>query len=293
MRPTPALEYKEGDRIAGRYLVHRAQAGGMGEVYLCTDQETQTRYALKTFQAPHLARAGLREAFEEEVAVWVALESHVNVVRCFFMDTLAGRPFMFLEWVESGDSRGTDLRSLLQGNALELRQALELTFDICHGLKHVQDRRPGLVHRDLKPENVLIAPGMTYMAVTSKGEGLETVTETDVPPLVAKITDFGLAKIAHAVGLEVSSSPDATHQSMHAGGGIVGTPRYMAPEQWRGEETDARTDIYAIGVILYEMLSGRPPYDGTTFEALRRQHLDDPVPAIARAGLPASLDELI
>ena len=292
MTRTLALEYKEGDRIAGRYLVHRALAGGMGEVYLCTDQQTQARYALKTFQAPHLARAGLREAFEAEAAVWVALESHVNLVRCFFMDTLAGRPYMFLEWVDAGDSRGTDLRSLMHGSALEPRQVLELTLDICHGLKHAQDRRPGLVHRDLKPENVLIAPGMKMFAVATS-QGIEPMTDVGAPPLLAKITDFGLATIASAAGLEVSSNLDSTHQSMHAGGGIAGTPRYMAPEQWRGEEADARTDIYAIGVMLYEMLSGRPPYEGTTFEALRRQHLKDLVPAIARAGLSASFDQLV
>lgn len=292
MNQTPQLAHQDGDLIAGRYLVHHALAGGMGEVYLCTDQQTQARYALKTFRAPHWRHAGLGDAFEAEAGVWVALETHVNVVRCFFMDSLEGRPYMFLEWVDAGDRQGSDLRGLLQRGPLPPRQALELAMDVCHGLKHAQDRQPGLVHRDLKPENVLIAQGMQAMAIMTAG-GIKTLVDEAQPRFHAKITDFGLAKIAHDLGLQIQPDPGGLHQSMHADAGIVGTPRYMAPEQWQGEPVDARADIYAIGAMLYEMLSGQPPFTGTTLQALREQHLNGPVPAPVGFDLPESLGVLV
>ena len=92
-RPKP--RYQPGDRIGGRYQVHKALLGGMGEVYLCLDLEEMVPYALKTFQ-PRYQSSLLRRAFEQEVATWVALEKHPNIVRCFLMDILDNQPFMVL-----------------------------------------------------------------------------------------------------------------------------------------------------------------------------------------------------
>jgi tetratricopeptide (TPR) repeat protein len=254
--------YQPGHKIGGRYQVHQALMGGMGEVYLCLDLEEMYPYALKTFQQRYLTDAlRLRRAFEKEVATWVALEKHPNIVRCFYMDTLDNQPFMVLEWIAGEEGRGTDLRGWLRRGPLDLQLALDFTIDICRGLIHTQEKQPGLVHRDLKPENILIAQG-----------GL------------AKITDFGLAQVVQAADWETTVGAESEtddHQSLLSRDGIVGTPRYMAPEQWRAETLDIRTDIYAVGCILYEMLTGRWPFQATTLNSLRRQHLEAGIPMLA------------
>ena len=119
MRPTP--RYQPGDKIGGRYQVHQALMGGMGEVYLCLDLEEMYPYALKTFQQRYQTNAQrLRVAFEREVATWVALEKHPNIVRCFYMDTLDNQPFMVLEWIAGEPGRGTDLQGWLRRGPLGL-----------------------------------------------------------------------------------------------------------------------------------------------------------------------------
>jgi tetratricopeptide (TPR) repeat protein len=244
MKPQP--RYQKGDRIGGRYLVHQALMGGMGEVYLCLDEETMYPYALKTFQQRYLAQSQhLRRAFEQEVLAWVTLEKHPNIVRCFYMQNLDNQPFMVLEWVAGEEDKGVDLRDWLRQGPLTLRQALDFAIDICYGLVHAQQKQPGIVHRDLKPENILVAQG-----------GL------------AKITDFGLAQIVVQANLEVEglttpkgAATTSPQQSLAAKGGAAGTPPYMPPEQWQpGAVLDERADIYALGCILYEMLTGRLPF---------------------------------
>ena len=144
----------------------------MGEVYLCLDLKWNSPFALKTFQARYLPNAKLRDSFEREVATWVALEKHPNIVRCFYLDVIDDRPFMILEWIASDESVGTDLRSWLRKGPLDPRLSLGFAIDICRGLSYAARKMPGIVHRDLKPDNVLIAQGP-----------------------IAKITDFGLAKV--------------------------------------------------------------------------------------------------
>ena len=236
-----ALRYKPGDKIGGRYRVHKALSGGMGEVYLCLDLEQKLPFALKTFQGRFALNAKMREAFEQEVATWVALEKHPNIVRCFYMDTLDSIPFMVLEWVASEESRGTDLRSWLQNGPLDLQLAFDITIGICRGLIHVANRMPGMVHRDLKPENVLISQGR-----------------------ISKVTDFGLAKLFEMTAMETRG--ELAHSSKR------GTPLYMAPEQWRGEGLDVRTDIYAVGLIFHEMLKGAHSFKGNSIRELMLWH---------------------
>ena len=265
--------YQPGDRIGGRYLVHQALMGGMSEVYLCLDLQMTQPCALKTFQARYLTSQKLREAFNTEVATWIALEKHLNIVRCFYLETLDSQPFMILEWVANDESCGTDLRSWLQHGPLDLQLVLDFAIDICRGLIHAGEKQPGIVHRDLKPENILVAQRR-----------------------VAKITDFGVAKTVQDADLEVvdaEAAPDG-HQSLLSTSGVVGTPPYMSPEQWRAEELDVRADIYAIGCMLYEMLTGRCPFETGTVGDLRRQHLEAAVPTLTTDdALPTALVTLL
>jgi tetratricopeptide (TPR) repeat protein len=265
--------YRKGDHIGGRYLVHQALLGGMGEVYLCLDLEENHPYALKTFQQRYLTNPHIRQLFAHEVGTWVSFEKHPNIVRCFRMETLDNQPFMFLEWVAGEEGRGTDLRSWLRHGPLDLRTALDFTIDICRGLIHAQAKQRGIVHRDLKPENILVAQGK-----------------------MAKITDFGLASLVQQAGAE--PAPDGKtlgeRQSMIGASGIVGTPPYMAPEQWRGESGDVRTDIYAIGCIVYELLTATLPYQASTLDEFQRLHTVAVIPAIAATDhLPATLNTIL
>jgi tetratricopeptide (TPR) repeat protein len=268
------LRYREGDKIGGRYLVHKALAGGMGEVYLCLDLHETMPLALKTFQARYLASRKARELFEREAATWVALEKHPNIVRCFYMEKLDNIPFLLLEWVAGGEGPGADLRDLLsRGGPFEPRRALEFTLDVCRALEHAQKKVPGFVHCDIKPENILVAQGQ-----------------------LAKLTDFGLAKVVREARLaqidELAPAAGGRWQVSSAGG----TPPYMAPEQWLGQPVDARTDVYAVGCLLYELLTGRWPFRATMVEELKRQHLDSPPPPLGMIDIGSpreALDRLL
>lgn len=265
--------YRPGEKIGGRYLVHKGLLGGMGEVYLCLDLERNRPFALKTFQTRYIKdRWKDEQVFNQEIQIWISLEKHPNIVHCFSMDVLDGRPFMILEWVTGEEGRGNNLRDWLQGGAVDLKQALEFAIDICRGLEYATAKRHGIVHRDLKPENILVTHDR-----------------------VAKITDWGLSTITMEVGLDGSMSQDASGKLRHTivKGAVVGTPCYMAPEQWLGKEMDQRTDIYALGCILYEAISGYLAYPGTTLDQLRYQHLEGTVPELSTRRDLRSLDLVI
>lgn len=251
--------YKIGDKIAGRFLVYKALMGGMGEVYLCLDIKKNEPHALKTFQSRFISNPELRKTFDTEVATWVALGKHPNIVRCFHMRYLDNRPFMFLEWIVSDENGRTDLRSWLHHGQIDFRTALDFTIDICHGLIHAEKKQPGIVHRDLKPENILVTREK-----------------------IARITDFGLATIAKKAAFNIpknTNKPKNRH-SLFGRDGIVGTPPYMAPEQWCAETVDSRTDVYAIGCILYELLTGQVPFGAAEPDDLRTMHIESPIPKL-------------
>jgi tetratricopeptide (TPR) repeat protein len=264
--------YRPGDTIGDYYHVYQVFMGGMGEVYLCLSLDNDSPIALKTFQARYLTNPKLREAFKKEVATWVALEKHPNIVRCFQMEVFDNQPFMDLEWVASDENWGTDLRGWLRWGIRDQRTIMDFAIDICRGLIHASQKQPGIVHRDLKPENILVAQGR-----------------------VAKITDFGLAKIVQEsnLGIPQIGGASGSETGLLEVSGIVGTPPYMAPEQWLGEPLDVRTDIYALGCILFEMLTGSRPYTATSLEGLRQQHLLTRAPRLPDKDLPAALDNLL
>jgi serine/threonine protein kinase len=145
MKPKP--RYQPGDKIGGRYQVHRALMGGMGEVYLCLDLETENHYALKTFQVRYFDNPNFLRAFMEEIAIWVSLEKHPNIVRCFGAKSLDNRLFMILQEVQGDPSIGVDLRSWIRHGAVETQHAFEITRWICMGLEYAEQKQPGIVHQ--------------------------------------------------------------------------------------------------------------------------------------------------
>jgi tetratricopeptide (TPR) repeat protein len=260
--------YKIGDIIGGQFRVYEVHMGGMGEVYLCLDRN-KIPVALKTFQG---ADTRMKQLFEEETRTWIELGKHPNIVRCHWMNIHNNTPFMGLEWIFGEEGYGADLRSWVRKGALDLKQSLKFAIDIVRGLVYANKKSAGIVHRDLKPDNVLVAEGG-----------------------MAKITDFGLATIIQKSDMELPKEDEIDVESSHQSirhGNIVGTPAYMPPEQWRGDmDIDPRADIYAVGCILYEMLTGRIPYMANTINQLRLQHQETPIPQVKH--VPAEVNTII
>ncbi|HVD92556.1 MAG TPA: tetratricopeptide repeat protein [Vicinamibacterales bacterium] len=215
--------------VMGTYrLLSRLGAGGMGEVYLAHDDKLDRPVAIK-FLSPAFAanRDRLRRFHQEARAVSSLNHPHILVVHDF--GEMDGRPFMVTEFVE-----GETLRQRLRSGALPARDAVDIGAQIAGALAAAHAR--GLVHRDVKPENVMVRP-----------DGY------------VKVLDFGLAKLLDS---DVADGIDLEGRTLP--GLVMGTPRYMSPEQTRGLDVDARTDLWSLGVVLYEMIAGRPPFEGAT-----------------------------
>ncbi|HUP62799.1 MAG TPA: protein kinase [Thermoanaerobaculia bacterium] len=232
-----------GDRIAHYRIVERIGAGGMGEVYKALDLRLGRNAALKLLPQ-HLTSDEERvRRFVREAKSASAL-THPNIVTIYDTDRadVGGTPtwYIAMELVE-----GETLRARLQRGELDLASAATLVAQIADAL--AKAHALGIVHRDLKPENIMIT-----------GDGF------------AKVLDFGLAKL-------IEAKRDVADSAVTADGVIVGTICYMSPEQIRGDEVDARSDVFALGCILYELVSRRRPYAApTALESLHRTMYDDP-----------------
>ena len=272
--------YPSGSLIAGRYQVAgRPLMGGMGIVYLCMDHQEDRPVALKTFRPEFLPDRTARDRFLREGTTWVDLGRHPHIVRCYNVERIGdGREvYLALELVahEQG-RRDASLRSwLTPGQPLPVEQALLFGLQIARGMGYACEQIPGFVHRDLKPENVLVGADR----LTSLGENR------------LRVTDFGLANILQAAGEQIpslSKPPDSDSRPAFSRTrlthGIVGTPLYMAPEQWQGRALGIWTDIYALGCILYEMLTGQFAVEARTQKALKRAHCEGEI-----RSFPASL----
>ncbi len=244
--------------IAGRYEVVQTLSGGMALVHLCRDHQTGQLVALKTFKPKYLSHREARDLFLREGTMWVDIGRHPHIVRAYRVERLGDglEVYLVLEWVVQ--PQGIDkpsLRAWLRpGRPLPLKQALLFALHIARGMKYATKKIPGLVHRDLKPENVLIG---------YDGQ--------------ARVTDFGLASTLAILGdaafSDVSSQKEA-HLRTQLTQGAAGTPLYMSPEQWLRQPLDARADIYALGCIVYEMVSGRFAAFAESREAIRDIHLN-------------------
>jgi serine/threonine protein kinase len=233
----------------------------MGEVYRARDPRLSREVAIKLISTDGATSPDRLRRFETEARAAAQL-AHPNVVTVFDVGTHEGHPYLVLELLE-----GETLRETLHGGVPPLRQAVGWALEISRGLAAAHDR--GIVHRDLKPDNVFL---------TSDGR--------------VKVLDFGLAKLHEPLvsGEADRESPTATKDT--SPGLLLGMVGYMAPEQVRGQTPDPRTDVFALGAVLYEMVSGRRAFSGDTAPEVLAAILRDEPPALEslQHGVPAAVE---
>ena len=208
-------------------------AGGMGEVYLAEDARLGRRVALKILPAAFTQDPTRSARFEQEARAASAL-NHPNIITVFDIGQHCGRHFIAFEYVA-----GVTLRERLNGQALALKEAVEIACQTAAALQAAH--AAGITHRDIKPENLMLRP-----------DGY------------VKVLDFGLAKLTEKTEAKLDLEAATKVKADTEPGLVMGTVRYMSPEQARGQKVDARSDIFSLGVVLYEMLAGRVPFDGAT-----------------------------
>lgn len=252
-----------GKRLGPYEIETLLGTGGMGEVYRAQDTRLNRTVAIKVLSRQLSSSPELRQRFEREART-ISQLSHSNVCALYDVGLDGETPYLVMEYLQ-----GEMLSSCLAKGALTLQQTLRFGTEIAEALAAAH--RLGIVHRDLKPGNVML-----------ERSGM-------------KLLDFGLAKAAAGPAAPASGSEIATRTDITQAGTILGTVPYMAPEQLEGKETDARTDIFALGAVLYEMATGTRAFRGTSQASIISAILkDDPAPIATLQPLcPPSLDYAI
>ena len=242
----------------GRYrILQKLGSGGMANVYLAEDEELGRRVAIKILNDRHASDESFVERFRREAKNAAGL-SHPNIVSVYDRGEAEGTYYIAMEYLD-----GRSLKERIVGEgALSIPAAIEVTRQILRALGFAHGR--GIVHRDIKPHNVLLAQD-------APGDGEPRF----------KVTDFGISR--------------TTASQMTEAGSIVGTAQYLSPEQARGAPVDQRSDIYSVGIVLYELLTGKLPFTGETPLEIAMKHLSEipKPPSELRPDIPADLDMVV
>jgi serine/threonine protein kinase len=244
-----------GTELDGRYRIEaELGSGGAGTVYRALHLERQTKVAVKVLRPELASSVELRHRFAREARALTAL-AHPNIVSVVDSGVASDTAFLVMELLE-----GETLSARLKRGALSVTAALVIMRQLLSALGFVHEQK--LVHRDVKPANIFLQ---------AEGDGRDRV----------RLLDFGLAKFL---------APEALGPSLTRAGQVFGTPSYMAPEQIAGQQADPRTDVYAAGIVLFEMLAGRVPFQGDASDVLRRHIMDDlPLATAMPKGVPAGV----
>lgn len=260
---TPLVPSRHGTRmIADKYRLDRLLGrGGMGAVYLGTHVDLDRLVAIKLLLPDFTADADALERFRREARAAARL-NHPNVADTYDYGVLPdGGAYIVMEMVE-----GQTLREYMDASGpLPIEEAADIAKQVADGIEAAHRR--DIIHRDLKPSNIIL-------------------TRDHQGRLQAKVVDFGVAKLKEQT---------STTGGLTASGSLIGTPRYMSPEQCAGLKTDARSDIYSMGVILYEMLAGRPPFDAPTTTAIAIKHIQAEPPPLSefRPGISTEIEQFV
>jgi two-component system LytT family response regulator len=252
------------DTLAHYRILSLLGKGGMGEVFLAEDTRLNRKVALKVL-LPEVAEDTDKLArFVLEARAASAL-SHPNAAHIYDIGEANGRHFLAMEYIE-----GQTLETRLSGEPLPMAQIIAIAAQVADALEAAHTRR--IVHRDIKPANLMIDP---------QGH--------------VKVLDFGLAKILPLAGTEIPASSQLATQFLTSGGVVLGTVSYMSPEQALGRDIDHRTDLFSLGVVLYQMASGKLPFTGASAQETLARILQSPPDALGRLNyeLPEEFERIV
>lgn len=261
--PESAKPPAPGDRLLHYEIVGEIGRGGMGRILMANDTRLDRRVAIKVLPPEFVSDPERLARFQREAKALAAL-NHPNIVTIFGVEHAAGQHFLIMELVE-----GQTLKKLIPSSGCNIKEFFEIATALAEALNAANER--GITHRDVKPENVI---------VTTSGR--------------VKMLDFGLAKPSGDNTL-ASTMKDSDHDEITRDGAILGTVPYMSPEQVRGEVADHRSDIFSLGIIFYEMLTGRRPFQGESPAQLISAILRDTPSSVTqlRTGVPRHLGRIV